>query len=563
MLTSFKPPIQYNKHKLTVSAELIADLDLLTTPDPDAEPVFKTIFNPSNKHVSNVLRDMVETYTTDIQYLKDTQQLITDYTENPNKNDLYPDMISALDCIRSDNFIRKHGYVEYSHVAFLNNYEMLLQVLALYTMASPIITLSTPLIIIIVPFIILNTGLRFIDFNSYMDLLKEMGDSHPIIGLITNFGNLSQDQKMYQIGTILLYIFSIYRQIIDCYKFVNNIIALNNKLVKMKEYITSTIQNMRHLSSFTYQLKSYDTFNQVLSKNINDLLTIQGLLDGIKVFKCDIYTLTNLGKMLKTAYLIYSSKDMQDTLYYAVSFNSYMEIMEKINQLHKSGKIHSATLYKHRKPKVQFKKILYPAHVHTTNSVSNNVSIDKNIIITGPNASGKTTLLKSVLLNVLFTQQYGMGFYSRAKLTPFKYLHCYLNIPDTNGRDSLFQAEARRCKHILDSIQTNTDGKHLCIFDELYSGTNPDEAIHSSHHFLKYITKKQNVKWMLTTHFIDLCNKFNTSETIVNLHMHVTDDFKYLYKLKPNISTIKGAYKILEDMKFPQEAIGNSLLSKK
>lgn len=559
----FKIPIQYNKHRLTVSPEMVTDLDLLTTPDQDAEPVFITIFKPSNKHVKNVLRDMVENYTTDTQYLKDTQQLITGYNENPNKNELYTDMIDALKCIKSESFIQNHGFIEYEHLVFLNNYDSLLQILSLYTIVSPVLTISTPLIILIVPFIILNTGLRYIDFDSYMEIVRELGKSHPIIGLITNFGSLSKDQQAYQIGTIILYIFSIYRQIMDCYTFIKNLISLNKKLVKMKEYVSLTVQNMRHLSSFTYQLKTYDAFNQVLSKNINDLLVIEELLKGVNIFKWNCSSCASIGKMLKIAYILHSQTEMQTTLYYAINFNSYMEIFEKIYKLYSSNKIHLATIYKNRKPKLQFKNVIYPAHVLDTNTVPNNISIDKNIIITGPNASGKTTILKSVILNVLFTQQYGMGFYTKAKLTPFKYLHCYLNIPDTTGRDSLFQAEARRCKQILDSIQKNTDGKHLCIFDELYSGTNPDEAIHSSYNFLQYITKKQNVKWVLTTHFIDLCNKFKTSSTIVNWHMQVTEDFKYLYKLKPNISTIKGAHKILEDMKFPQEVIGNSLVSKK
>ena len=37
----------------------------------------------------------------------------------------------------------------------------------------------------------------------------------------------------------------------------------------------------------------------------------------------------------------------------------------------------------------------------------------------------------------------------------FKYIHCYLNIPDTNDRDSLFQAEAKVCKKIIDYIDDN------------------------------------------------------------------------------------------------------------
>ena len=74
------------------------------------------------------------------------------------------------------------------------------------------------------------------------------------------------------------------------------------------------------------------------------------------------------------------------------------------------------------------------------------------MIITGPNAAGKTTLLKTTTINIILSQQWGCGFYRKCSISPYSHIHCYLNIPDTSGRDSLFQAEARRCKEILDAI---------------------------------------------------------------------------------------------------------------
>ena len=125
---------------------------------------------------------------------------------------------------------------------------------------------------------------------------------------------------------------------------------------------------------------------------------------------------------------------------------------------------------------VKFKNVFY-APLAEKGAVKNNFKLNKNVIITGPNAAGKTTLLKCIMLNVLFTQQVGRGFYDKALINPFDFIHCYLNIPDTSGRDSLFQAEARRCKNILSFIEMHKDKKHFCIFDELYSGTNHYEAI--------------------------------------------------------------------------------------
>jgi DNA mismatch repair ATPase MutS len=163
-----------------------------------------------------------------------------------------------------------------------------------------------------------------------------------------------------------------------------------------------------------------------------------------------------------------------------------------------------------------------------------------------------------------------------------------LNIPDTSWRDSLFQAESRRCKEILDKLSGGQSPpvRHFCIFDELYSGTNPYEAIASAYGYIMYLTKHDNVDFMLTTHYIQLCkllqsqktesesdkrekiaNKSTESESngtngtnkIRNLHMDVADrgnyDFKYLYTLRPGISGIKGGIKVLYDLQYPASIV--------
>ena len=139
-------------------------------------------------------------------------------------------------------------------------------------------------------------------------------------------------------------------------------------------------------------------------------------------------------------------------------------------------------------------------------------------------------------------------------------MHCYLNIPDTSGRDSLFQAESRRCKDILDKIQTeNDDEKHFCIFDELYSGTNPDEATKAGIAFLKYLENYKHVDFILTTHYLNVCKNFSKSKHTTNYKMDVSVNedgtFDYHYKIKKGISKIKGATRVLKDMNYPKEII--------
>jgi DNA mismatch repair ATPase MutS len=129
------------------------------------------------------------------------------------------------------------------------------------------------------------------------------------------------------------------------------------------------------------------------------------------------------------------------------------------------------------------KQQCYP--ILDTDHVKNNCNLENNYIITGPNASGKTTILKSATINVIFTQQFGVGYYESFTIKPYTHIHSYLNIPDTSGRDSLFQAESRRCKEIIDIIDASDENasRHFCIFDELFSGTNPTEATQAARAF--------------------------------------------------------------------------------
>jgi len=190
--------------------------------------------------------------------------------------------------------------------------------------------------------------------------------------------------------------------------------------------------------------------------------------------------------------------------------------------------------------------------------VANDVSLDKQLVITGPNAAGKTTVIKTTLFNLILSQQIGYGFYDRAEINPYDFLHCYLNIPDTSGRDSLFQAESRRCMEILRCIIDNPAKRHFCIFDELYSGTNPYEAVAAAYGYIDYISKNPNVDLILTTHYIELCELLekHNAGAITNLHMSVSPlTGEYLYKIAGGISTIKGGLKVLRDLDYPNEIV--------
>ena len=150
--------------------------------------------------------------------------------------------------------------------------------------------------------------------------------------------------------------------------------------------------------------------------------------------------------------------------------------------------------------------------------------------------------------------------FTSAKITPIDYLHCYINIPDSCSRDSLFQSEAKRCKDILDIITNNPDSKHFCVFDELFSGTNPYEAICTAKAYLEHISKNNNVKFLLTTHFIRLCNICDKSNIEnYNMLINILDEkLNYTYKIDKGISNVKGGIHVLENLGYNKDIIDNA-----
>jgi DNA mismatch repair ATPase MutS len=265
-----------------------------------------------------------------------------------------------------------------------------------------------------------------------------------------------------------------------------------------------------------------------------------------------------LGAVLKNFYDLYNDRVYNESFMYSFGFNGYIDNIGGLKKNMNDGFIKFAK-FSAKKRKNVFKKAYYPA-LMKSGPVKNDYQFKKNIILTGPNASGKTTVLKSALINIIFTQQMGCGFYENAILSPFDYIHCYLNIPDTSGRDSLFQAEARRCKEILDYIrdEENVGKTHFCAFDELYSGTNPADAVMSSLAFMEFLIKRKNVTCILTTHFIEVCKNLESNLAVENFYMltqhkEQTIDFTYTYKLKKGISELRGGLKILSDMNYPKE----------
>lgn len=360
------------------------------------------------------------------------------------------------------------------------------------------------------------------------------------------------------------YVFSIYQNITVCLRFNKNMKKIHTYFTDIKNYLEYTIANAKNYLINTEQLKSgsHAEFNRILREKIEILKEFKNKVECVSEYKLNFKKVFEIGHILKTFYELYDDATYNDAFLYSFGFNGYLDCLSGLKKNVEERKVNTAQFLSKKEKKSFAIKQNYYAALKDDEPVKNDITFKKNMIITGPNASGKTTVLKSSLINIIFTQQFGVGFYESAKICPYKYIHCYLNIPDTSGRDSLFQAEARRCKEILDVVDSNKKDTHYCVFDELYSGTNPDEAVTSATAFMEYLVKNANVSCLLTTHFVKVCKKLKKNKAIENYHMKTEKHdsrIKYLYKLEKGISTVKGGVNVLKDMNYPQEIIDSTI----
>ena len=600
--------------------------------------VYNHMFKPSNCFGEKIMKMLPNKYTTDKTFLKDTQTLLKTYkltnfasdaSESAYAPDDYKNLMVAYDEITNDkDFKEKYYFLDWQQILFLNKNESFMQLMSMYNLASPVLSLFLPVIMLIIPFIVIKFKGIELNMDEYVNILTQIISNHAIGKVFTQFNEVDMQQKIYLLISAAFYIFSIYQNILVCTRFYENMRKIYNYLNLLSKYLNYSMQQMRSFVANYSHLKTYELFIQNMQTKMAQLELVQSSLIKITCldkFVVSVSSVKQIGTVMTAFYEIYDNEENHSAFMYSFGFHGYIDNIlglqsnisqnhvnycefddaigaetstakdndslkdkyaikdlnttnnkdnDKINQRKKKRK-----QTKHAK-NTSFNDAYYPILIGS-NPIKNSYNLNKHLIITGPNASGKTTVLKTTLINLIISQQFGCGCYSSAFVKPYNHLHCYLNIPDTMGRDSLLQAEARRCKEIIDSISNNDPrDTHFCVFDELYSGTNPEEAIISARVVMEYLAKNLNVSTILTTHYVKLCKQLNKNKHIRNCHMKVVKSeetletnetneknnnnnetnlkFEYSYLLEPGMSTIKGGVKVLIDMNYPREIIDNA-----
>ena len=190
--------------------------------------------------------------------------------------------------------------------------------------------------------------------------------------------------------------------------------------------------------------------------------------------------------------------------------------------------------------------------------IKNNLDlVDKSMLLTGSNMSGKSTFIRTVAVNSLLAQTFHICF-ATAYNAPFYKIYSSIRITDDLlDNTSYYLQEVLNIKELINASKS----KKPCLFvlDEIFKGTNTVERISGGKAILSYLNKKTHTI-LVSTHDIELTellqndnyDLYHFSEEIEN------NELLFDHKIKQGKLKTRNAIKILEIYNYPSEIINEA-----
>lgn len=193
-------------------------------------------------------------------------------------------------------------------------------------------------------------------------------------------------------------------------------------------------------------------------------------------------------------------------------------------------------------------------HPLISNPVANSFKEKRGMLLTGSNASGKSTFLKTVAINSILAQTIHTVLAKGYSASMFRVYTSMALRDDLEFGDSYFIVEIKALKRILDAAQVG-ETPILCFIDEVLRGTNTVERIAASCEILENMSDSRFMCFA-ATHDIELTELLHDS--FENYHFEETienDDVLFNYRLIKGKATTRNAIKLLGVLGFEEKII--------
>ncbi|MBN9299090.1 MAG: DNA mismatch repair protein MutS [Filimonas sp.] len=207
------------------------------------------------------------------------------------------------------------------------------------------------------------------------------------------------------------------------------------------------------------------------------------------------------------------------------------------------------TFVDNEKPAIAATKLFHPL---LSTPVAYNIGLSQKenfLFLTGANMAGKSTFIKAVGVSI-YLAHIGMGVPAETmSLTLFDGLLSNIQVADNIIKgESYFFNEVQRIRKTIEKI---SDGKKwLILIDELFKGTNVQDAMKCSTVVIEGLRKMQNALFILSTHLYEIGDDLRRYPNIQFRYFETevqNDQLLFSYHLKEGISNDRLGYLILRN----------------
>lgn len=321
------------------------------------------------------------------------------------------------------------------------------------------------------------------------------------------------------------------------------------------------LQTLQHKQVIFNFAQSTDALSGKMKKLLGLLRT--------STFEGPVKTLSLKGRVKAAYALLQEVKDeLAPALIALAEFDAYIGLAKLYTEYKdKTNHFVFANYITQNTPSVVMQNMWHP-FVGSESAIANSIALGtttpNNVILTGPNAGGKSTFIKGLTLNIILAQTIGMVPASSFALTPFAKINTYMNIADdTSGGNSLFKAEVLRAQELIQNIDALQSGEFaFSVMDEIFSGTSPKEGEAASYAVAHELGSRKNSMLMLATHFPKLKELEKITGNFKNYQVrvirHDNGTFSYPFKLEFGAADQNVAIEILQQQGFSSSILNTA-----
>lgn len=190
------------------------------------------------------------------------------------------------------------------------------------------------------------------------------------------------------------------------------------------------------------------------------------------------------------------------------------------------------------------------AHPMIEKPILNDLNTSEPVLITGSNASGKSTYLKTAAVCAVLAQSICVTTAKCYRASAFRIFSSMAITDDLTSGESYYIVEIKSLKRIFDAAESTVDiGKDcpiLAVIDEVLRGTNTVERIAASTEVLNTFRKK-GILCLVATHDIELCKLLDGKYRLFHFEEKIgSDAMIFDYKIKPGPATSRNAINLLK-----------------